>query len=534
MKRNNAIISLYFVSIFTLILFFPYPKTSNDRITLISSGNVQLTKSNGKSLKMDYRLSEEDEFAFVNFKSDKLDTLNFKQSGTWLGIENEKFYLNQKTSVVYKPVNNNIPQASAFARRFVNDRIEWEYTTVLSQKHTIPVVSIFIDPHELFDFYDGIFISGLDNLLQNKNASYLPWWKVDANWNRKDKSSEKPIHFQFLDPDGKMLFQSKASLKVRGNASRGFAQKSIVIKSQKANEESSFSYSFFGDEGESKYTSLVLRNSGNDWGRTMCSDGYIQSLFNDTLIEKQNYIPVVLYLNGVYWGIYSFMEQLNDDFVKMKYKAKKKQIAIIDGYILEKGEESDKKEYLSVMDFCAKNDLNKESAYEYLCTVMDIDNLARYAAIEIYSANTDWPNLNVRVMRIKDSKKNKWFYVLKDMDCSYSYSGNEMHEFDMFAVLKSKKDPFSVIFNALMKTKVFRKKLANELNRLMNDEFKVQNQLANYRKLVKQLENEMTHQINRWQFPQSLNKWKYNVSNFEVFIMKRKFYILQQIEKYLK
>ena len=64
-----------------------------------------------------------------------------------------------------------------------------------------------------------------------------------------------------------------------------------------------------------KFQSLVLRNSGNDWNFTMLRDGYATGLFKDIDIDIQAYRPMLVYLNGEFWGLYNLREKVNEHFI---------------------------------------------------------------------------------------------------------------------------------------------------------------------------------------------------------------------------
>ena len=66
---------------------------------------------------------------------------------------------------------------------------------------------------------------------------------------------------------------------------------------------------FFVDKEIDEFKSLVLRNSGNDAGSTFLRDGFIQTIIKDRMdIDNQAYQPVLVYLNGEYFGLLNLRE----------------------------------------------------------------------------------------------------------------------------------------------------------------------------------------------------------------------------------
>jgi hypothetical protein len=64
--------------------------------------------------------------------------------------------------------------------------------------------------------------------------------------------------------------------------------------------KASIDYDIFGDNPNYSFSSLILRNSGNDWDKTMFRDLLMHSLLKESRLDLQNYLPV----SGLYqWRI---------------------------------------------------------------------------------------------------------------------------------------------------------------------------------------------------------------------------------------
>ena len=78
-----------------------------------------------------------------------------------------------------------------------------------------------------------------------------------------------------------------------------------------------FNAKLFEDRDFTQYKSLVLRVSGNDCVWTRMVDGVQSQLVDltDTTVIHQAWRPVIVYLNGQYWGQYNLRERVSRYFV---------------------------------------------------------------------------------------------------------------------------------------------------------------------------------------------------------------------------
>jgi hypothetical protein len=524
MKKNEKRVAWYFFVILILTGWFS---------TKEANQFVQSEKIDHYTLM--FKTKNNSQFQRINFNAFIPDTSLCKSNvRNRLSID-EKKISGIPTSLKWLPPLANSPTAICYAWRYddSDNRNSWNYHTTILNKHSLNILSVFIDPANFFDFTKGIYTTGICHLFQDQPEFTIPWWLIEANWTQRGKVWERPLHFQYLDSNGKLLFESDAGARINGNATRGFPQKSLRLNASKKYGNKSFKFNFFGTSNSKKYFSLILRNSGNDWGRTMCADGFIQSCLKNANIDKQSYEPVVMYLNGVYWGLYALNERMDEDFFANKYNTKKKNITLLEGSTLSYGKESERTDFLKAISFCKSHSMKESRNFNLLCEKFDLENLLIYSAIEIYCANRDWPKQNVQVAKIKDRHDNKWFFALRDLDCSYSYSGKDAYAFDMFEYLNTSTEHFAVIFNACMKNNEFRVRLKKVLVSLMHGPFSISKQLKQYEVLTNSLTGEISYQVNRWRKPLNKKAWLNHVSEFKQFISTREAVLFSQMDKHL-
>ena len=108
-----------------------------------------------------------------------------------------------------------------------------------------------------------------------------------------------------------------------------------------------------------------------------------------TDVDVQDYVSIVLYINGKYWGIYFIREKVDETFVSNHYNvnATKTDTSIlrIDGEV----KSGTDKKYNSMISFINSNSLSNSKNYEKIKKQIDIQSFSDFWIGEIYTANYD-------------------------------------------------------------------------------------------------------------------------------------------------
>jgi hypothetical protein len=135
----------------------------------------------------------------------------------------------------------------------------------------------------------------------------------------------------------------------------------------------------------------------------------------------------------------------------------------------------------------------------------------------------------VKCYRFRDKDapygRDKWSWVIWDMDYSFHYTGAAAVDFDMFKHLEKYQGPVSKIASALFRSQNGRADFQVALERLsMSTEI--------FLMLVDHFENEikrvMPDQIVRWRKPESESVWRENVNGLRSFLRKRGEVVMRQ------
>jgi hypothetical protein len=257
-------------------------------------------------------------------------------------------------------------------------------TYLIDSQHTLPVVSLVTDPPNLWDENTGIYTKGpqvpADAEYPYKTNEYKANFFMD--W-------EKPVHFDVIGDDGKLEIGQDAIFRIFGDYSRGKDQKAFAIIARAGYGENSIDYPLFAGRQYDSYKSVVLRASGQDSTISRIRDVLVTSLVGDsTDLAVQAYRQCVVYLNGEYWGVYNLREKINKFFLAQHYGIEDPDTIdlLVGNGTAVSGTNAD---YKAMLEYATTHDLSQKENYDYITSLVDVENLAEYTAMEIYVGNTD-------------------------------------------------------------------------------------------------------------------------------------------------
>jgi hypothetical protein len=402
----------------------------------------------------------------------------------------------------------------------------WPERYNAEREHTLPVFSISMDPDDLFDDSTGIYVVGKNGAVGYCNNALRRNYCQD--W-------ERSTTIEYMDFHTGERYSSPAGIKIHGNCSRNFPQKSFALFARKKYGNGKFKHRFFPDKEIDGFEAFLLRNSGNDNNRSMFRDGLMSELAREAgNLDYQAWKPVSVYINGEYWGIYNLREKLNEHYITDNHNVAPDMLHMFkDTDNLVHGR-SDAMEPLII--YLRSNDLSDPSHYEWVRNELDIDSFIRYIIAEMYCANTDWPSNNVSYWRPKGGE-GKWRWILYDTDLGFGLNGAG-YSLDMFewlaerAVAVKKYIPHTlIIYTELMQSDVFRAQFAGTWLEQMETVYDPSHVISKIDSIRLMLEAEMEHHAERWRMP--LPDWHLEIEKMKTFAAKRPEYFQDQMNRYL-
>jgi len=338
--------------------------------------------------------------------------------------------------------------------------------------------------------------------------------------------TEIKVSFEFYESDGTLGTSFISGSKLTGMDSRKRAQKSMAIYLRKEYGLQEVTYPFFKDGDTFTYSSFTLRNAGEDpYGIRIQDTVLTYALKGQMDIDMQDYRPVVVYVNGNYYGLYNMREKLNSDYVVSKHGVEKGNFDLIKYVTPIEGNMTN---YRNIVNYALYNDPANKNVYEYLKSQIDVEELCNYMIVESYYGNTDMGNI-----RYWKAYNGKWRWMLYDLDWSLWNTNLSMG----YPVLY--KDIPAVTYlsstftltRRLYRNAEFRDLYLSTLAYHMKNTFKPDRMNKIVDELASEIRSEMPYHVSRWNsmYP-SMSTWENNVNNFKNKLSNRYYNVLRRIQ----
>ncbi len=311
-------------------------------------------------------------------------------------------------------------RAKAFGSGTVRPSETLTGTFFINANHSLPVVSVTVDPKNLYDPEWGMLTVG-DNV--TKVAGKLPF-KNTVYRKVKDAGVKYGSFVEMYDDAGGRILSQGAEISLSGDYSLDMPQKSFKFLAKNKYGESTFKAKLFPDRDYTEFEGFILRNSGNDCMWTRLADGYISRLmdFCGTTVAHQAWKPYAVYLNGMYWGHMNLRER-GDKYMVAQYEGLDFDAAdridlLQGGGSVKNGSNKAYKEMIKKIK-AGKPAKNPEDL-QYILDNVDVDNYLEFMAFEMFFGNSDIGNVQFYNTNTPGSK---WKCLAHDMDYGLFDSG---------------------------------------------------------------------------------------------------------------
>ena len=273
-------------------------------------------------------------------------------------------------------------------------------TFFIDDPSAVPVVSMYTDNDYLYSNAKGVMVKGTGSI---------------ANYDRE--TWEYPMQIEFFDENGARQLVQMGTFKISGHSSRSQKQKSFAIYARKAYGAETFDYPFFENRDYTSYSALLLRSTNNDGRSCRLRDAVLTEVSNGLGLYYQSAKPIILYLNGSYFGHYNLREKVNkDSLAQWEGITDKKVIEGVDilecvGFQKSQIIHGDNADWIALMNFCKENDLHDPEKLQYVLDRLDVDSMFNYVIFSALIGNYD--SYNVRMYRFPEGK---WKFMLHDVE----------------------------------------------------------------------------------------------------------------------
>ena len=380
------------------------------------------------------------------------------------------------------------------------------YTYIINENHTLPVMSVTIDPDDLQDLHNHAWTEG-----------YI-----------------EQAYAELIELDGSG-FKIPAGLKLFGGSTRGHAKKSYELKFKKEYGAAELHYKVFEHVDSSVFNSIVLRSGsqdemGNDSKKALIRDIVATSLVREhTSVDVQDYKTVVMYLNGKYWGLYWLREKVDETFVGNHYNVnatkKNTDILRIDSQV-KSGSAS---KYNKMISFISNNSLSSKSNYEKIKQQIDIENLCDFWIAETWTANNDI--VNTRYFSHPDVDGGKWKFIFYDLDYGFYNVNKNYYQFSTSSYGMTVNGYSTFLLRNLMKNSEFKKTYLERLSYNLKNTWSKDLVTKKIDDVIKEIgEKEILRNLERWDFDEDF--WRKNIKWLKEYASKRNGYMVSQAKSF--
>jgi hypothetical protein len=374
----------------------------------------------------------------------------------------------------------------------------------------LAVVSICCDSLSLFDYNSGILVPGVYYDPEEPETT--------GNYFQRGIEWERLANVEFYELDNTGINQ-QCGLRTHGNRARKAPAKGLKIYAREEYGKKRFKHRFFDTTTIKSFKHLILKPFSTLWPRSGVQDYVANRMALQMGLEAPNSRPVVVYLNGEYWGIYFLQEKLDDHYLEDHFDIEPEQCNIIGGNGVNgftgdwdvEDESGDGSGFGQMMEWLEDADLSDSANYAYISQLVDIDNFMDYQMLETFIANTDWPANNFRCWQSGDSK---WRFAFFDGDATILEK-----DFDVLGnATYVRKDRWhtggesTLLFRRLLENNDFKLRFNNRVNELCNTVLQNSSTTAILDGIVQDIRFEVPSQVARFGYPDNMDYWNWSCS----------------------
>lgn len=394
-------------------------------------------------------------------------------------------------------------RAAAYLDGLVTSSIT-TYHYLFEEPHTVPVVCIAMSPTDFKTIYRV-----------TEHADIV----------------ERGAYFSYYESDGKLGITFPGGLKAKGRGTLSYAQKSMTIRLRGSYGQNSVSYPFFDEIPYTEFASLVLRNSGQDYSEARIRDSYISRAVQGLNIETAATRPVVVYVNGEYYGLYDFNEDLNADYLTTHYGVDRDAVDLImRNTVANQGSNTD---FLRVRKFATNNNLSDNALYEEFLQWVDAEYFMDYIIVQSYTANSDM--FNQKYWRAQDYSV-KWRPIFFDLDFVFR-SATRTNVLSAYFNEEGVPSANGTLSNmdipcGLLENQQWREQFVERYVEVVMTYFDPDRMSQLLDEMVAVMEPEMQRHISKWGHPKSYNTWLSEIEELRKIVIARPKYALDAVQNF--
>ncbi len=354
------------------------------------------------------------------------------------------------------------------------------------------------------------------------------------------KNREFPVALEFFSEDGVQAVNVNAGMSLGSLSNFKLPQKPLQIKLSDDYGDDYIWYRFFS-KPIACHRRLRLRQGGDAWATNLIADGMMESVFNGQMeLGVQAYRPVVVFVNGQYYGIEDLREQFDDQYFINNYaidpttknevrttllkpdSGSSGRMALNEGWETVSGEW---KSFGELMGLVTSGDINDSVRYEQVKQVVDINSCIDFFCAVSFCCQTTWTHNQ----DLWESDRTPWRWLAADFDRAFDIKNVNLNMFTnrTYGII-----PRDTLFTALIGIKEFKNHFLQRFAAHLNSTFRPERLISIIDSLRSLILPEMADHAALWG-PQegikSVEYWESQLDNMKTFAAQRGNYIFRHL-----
>ncbi|WP_029321008.1 CotH kinase family protein [Butyrivibrio sp. AE3004] len=382
----------------------------------------------------------------------------------------------------------------------------------------LPIISVTIDPENLFDYEDGIYIAGKareDALIQDlKAGSY-------GNYLSGEKKRAK---VEFYEANKGKSFESDLDMSILADSSCYDKQKGLEF------DLGENDYSDFEGSGVINYISslgkMKLQQNYDD-NVLKVRNHIFKSIVKDMEIGTIDSQPCVLFIDGEYWGLYNLTAYVDEKYIVRNFGVAGKEILFhnAQGYT---------DDFWDFYTYATNTDLSMAENYENIKSLMDIDNYIDFVGLNIYVGNSEFSSYGGTAWRTADNNgtgkaDGKWRFICGDMSNTMYLSSKQTPTINSYLQSGIRGD---ILLQSLLMNEEFCKQFNDRMSKIISEIFTEEKCTASIDEVVKLVKKPALASYSRFYGGSSDKVYTVLVDNIRAFFEERTEYIKKYTDEF--
>ncbi len=334
---------------------------------------------------------------------------------------------------------------------------------------------------------------------------------------------EREGNIEYYDLDGALGTSFPVAARVSGWSTRTLNQKSLTFKLDDAFGMDQVTYPFFEDYEITTFAALTMRSGGQDRYSCYLRDSFLArvALLDEVDADAPNNRFAVLYVNGKYWGLYDFREEVAKDMLASHHNVDPTTVDYMRRQVVQYGSNE---KWQQICAYARSHNLSNPEYYAQFCEWVDVRAWADYLVLKNYFRETDMFNQKYWMTEDYAVKLRPIYF---DNDYSLTSSGalstyliSYYMSFDGFTSKNGSYVNMDVTA-ALWTSPEFRSLFLQRWVSLSKNVFDPDRMIGMLDSMVSEMEGEMNRQIAKWGAPSSMSLWRSELDEFRSLIRRR-------------